>query len=225
MSETPHVAWSSDVGQADWIRERLSPFDSGVVTSVVPGGFEAYARILHPARDDAGRLLGWDEVAQRRGVEMRHNAQFHQIALGPGPADPDVPILIHGPEEGSLDPGYASALCQLLRHYTPEPDDCWFALWTGYGWEPGARAVLTFDDGGADECLTDNDLGGVDGGADDDAREPVPPEVRDGPVIHLPSREYFLYRGPVEQALAFVDSEEQTANLWWPLDRSWCVAT
>ncbi|MGB5937570.1 MAG: hypothetical protein WBG76_17095, partial [Ornithinimicrobium sp.] len=171
MSETPHVAWSSDVGQADWIRERLSPFDSGVVTSVVPGGFEAYARILHPARDDAGRLLGWDEVAQRRGVEMRHNAQFHQIALGPGPADPDVPILIHGPEEGSLDPGYASALCQLLRHYTPEPDDCWFALWTGYGWEPGARAVLTFDDGGADEGLTDNDLGGVDGGADDDARE------------------------------------------------------
>jgi hypothetical protein len=43
------LAWSNAVGEADWIRERLSPFDAHRVTSVVLAGFEAYARVLHPA--------------------------------------------------------------------------------------------------------------------------------------------------------------------------------
>ena len=42
--------WSSEVGEADWIAERLSPFDDHVVTSVVPGGFEAYAEYSTPPR-------------------------------------------------------------------------------------------------------------------------------------------------------------------------------
>jgi hypothetical protein len=37
--------WSDDVGQADWIAERLTPReDEYAVTIVVPAGFEAYAR-------------------------------------------------------------------------------------------------------------------------------------------------------------------------------------
>jgi hypothetical protein len=40
-------------------------------------------------------------------------------------------------------------------------------------------------------------------------------------------REYWLLRGPVELAAANLAAEpsEQSANLWWPADRAWCVAT
>src|SRR5699024_10452295 len=52
--------WSDDVAQAAWIGDRLSPFDAAVATSVVPTGFEAYARILHPAFDaSAERFVRW----------------------------------------------------------------------------------------------------------------------------------------------------------------------
>ena len=57
--------------------------------------------------------------------------------------------------------------------------------------------------------------------------------------VHLPQRDYALYGGPIEMALASLelpcsgdeagDPEEtrnhQSPNLWWPEDRSWFVAT
>lgn len=35
------VRWSHEVGQARWIADRLAPFGSGLLTSVVPGSFES----------------------------------------------------------------------------------------------------------------------------------------------------------------------------------------
>ncbi len=60
------VKWSAEVREAVWIADRLSSFDSGVVTSVIPAGFEAYARLLHPVEEPGhggGRLVRWAEVA------------------------------------------------------------------------------------------------------------------------------------------------------------------
>jgi hypothetical protein len=47
------------------------------------------------------------------------------------------------------------------------------------------------------------------------------------PTLSVPGREYWLLRGPVELAAANLAAEpsEQSANLWWPADRAWCVAT
>lgn len=47
------------------------------------------------------------------------------------------------------------------------------------------------------------------------------------PVLALPGREHWLVRGPIELAAANLADEpaEQSANLWWPADRAWCVAT
>ncbi len=46
-------------------------------------------------------------------------------------------------------------------------------------------------------------------------------------LLRLPGREHLLVRGPVELAAANLAEEpaEQSANLWWPADRAWCVAT
>jgi hypothetical protein len=49
----------------------------------------------------------------------------------------------------------------------------------------------------------------------------------DGPELALPGRAYWLVRGPIGLAAANMAPEpsEQSASLWWPADRSWCVAT
>jgi hypothetical protein len=46
-------------------------------------------------------------------------------------------------------------------------------------------------------------------------------------MVCLPNRNYGLYGGPIDLALTSVDGpwNSQSPNLWWPEDRSWCVAT
>lgn len=81
----PPAKWSSAVEAADWIAERIGHFGAAV-TSVVPTGFEAYARTLPPA-ERAGhgdRLVRRREIAAWGGVAFGPDAQFYSIAL---PAD------------------------------------------------------------------------------------------------------------------------------------------
>src|ERR1700722_11749610 len=91
------IVWSSDVGDADWIRERLSGAPGASAVSIVPGGFEAYARILHPATALEGgsqRCVRWSEVASWGGLSVQANARFHSVALpaeaAPGTTLPDL---------------------------------------------------------------------------------------------------------------------------------------
>jgi hypothetical protein len=39
--------------------------------------------------------------------------------------------------------------------------------------------------------------------------------------VRLPNRDYLLFRGPIDKAQGWEDGP----NLWWPDDRSWCVAS
>jgi hypothetical protein len=47
------------------------------------------------------------------------------------------------------------------------------------------------------------------------------------PLVQPPGRNYGLYRGPIDLAMAAVDApwNDQSPNLWWPEDRAWIVAT
>jgi hypothetical protein len=54
----------------------------------------------------------------------------------------------------------------------------------------------------------------------------VPPTL--APKLELPNRAYHVFVGPVEAALSSFDAvafSHQSANLWWPADQAWCVAT
>lgn len=46
----------------------------------------------------------------------------------------------------------------------------------------------------------------------------------DCPDRHRPLRSYRLYRGLLDAAVRLAEHTEG-ASLWWPSDRSWCVAT
>jgi hypothetical protein len=130
--------WSSDVRQSDWIAPRLAPWEGDYTTTVVvPAGFEAYTRVLHPAEvpEHGGRLVRWAEVAAWSGMPVRQDAQFHSIALPrTAPSEPP-PYHGQGPRDGSLYVPDAEVLAGILRDWTATPEDCWFCVWDGYGWE------------------------------------------------------------------------------------------
>ena len=202
------AAWSDAVGEADWIGERLAPADAYRVTSVVPGGFDAYARVLHPAEDpmSGDRLVRWAEVAAWSGTPLRADAQFHTVALPPVRPERDAPWSGQGPRQGELYPPDAEALAGIARDWTTTPERCWFCVWEGYG----AGTLLTT---GGEPSMP--------------LPDPVPGRVRHGPRVRLPNRDYLLYTGPVEAVLTTdpLPGGDQAANLWWPADRAWCVAS
>jgi len=208
--------WSADVGQAHWIAGRLTPWDSHTVSMTVPDGFEAYARVLHPveAPDGGGRPVRWAEVAAWSGMPLRGDAQFHSVALPPtAPSEP--PPFSGSPGEGSLYLPDAEVLAAIARDRTATPEDCWFCVWDGFGWDAVSKSAFT----SAAEPPTIVPTRSPD---------PVPPAVRAGPRVRLPNRNYLLYCGPAEAVVApanLAGTRGQCANLWWPADRAWCVAS
>ncbi len=196
MNAPGQPAWSRAVGEADWIRTSLAPFEAYQVASVVPGGFPGYARVLHPAEEPrqwGGQLVRWAEVAAWSGRPLRDDAQFHSIALPPDRPDQPAPWTSQGPRVGSLYRPDAEVLAGILRDWTATPERCWFCVWEGWG----------------------------------TLQNPIPAAVRQGPRVRLPNRDYLLYAGPVEAVTAIAprSGDGQTANLWWPADRAWCVAS
>lgn len=203
----PPARWSVAVNEATWIAERLGPFGAAV-TSVVPAGFAAYARVLHPAEDPrhGHRLVRWNEVAAWSGLPLHPDAQFHTVALPPTRPAAPAPWSGQGPHAGSLYPPDAEVLAEVLRGRTTTPEECFFAIWDGYGW----GGTLLSTPGTPPVTLPDS----------------VPAAARRGPRLRLPGRDYLLYTGPVEAITASVDIGDcQTANLAWPKDRAWCVAS
>jgi hypothetical protein len=201
--------WSAAVEEADWIAAALAPFEQGLVASVIPRGYPAYARLLHPVRASLGkgtRPVRWAEIAEWSGVPLHPDSQFHSVALPPAAPARPAPWNGQGPERGSLDLADAETLIEVLRTHTDTPAGCLFCMWDGWGWDTAMYVALP-------------------GEPPIPVPDPVPPEVRYGPRVQLPGRDYLLYTGPIDAALAFAGSPGQTPNLWWPADRAWCVAS
>ncbi|HVF75941.1 MAG TPA: hypothetical protein VM938_12925 [Acidimicrobiales bacterium] len=55
----------------------------------------------------------------------------------------------------------------------------------------------------------------------------IAPEVHAAPSLEIPGRRLHLFTGPIEAVgESFCEPPwRQSANLWWPDDRAWCVAT
>jgi hypothetical protein len=219
------VSWQSlptseDVEAAGWIRERLHPFSQDV-GAVIPAGFDAYARIFHPAsasRDWVPVDVRWSTVASWSGHTVHPEMQFHAIASPAEAAETDGPMPWSGePRLGVLSKAQMSAVVGLLPAFTSTAQTCWFCLWDGYGYVTGAMVALhAFKQGpppaGARRPKRWN------------LRMPVPKALGNLPDrrrVRLPHRDYLLFRGPIDKAQGWEDGP----NLWWPDDRAWCVAS
>lgn len=142
MSIGRSVEPCGDNAAPTWIAPRLMSFGSGVDAIVLPV-FEAYARILHPARAEDGSPVGWAEVAAWSGGTVHALAQWVPMAHGRG-APQSAPPFLAPPSNRDFPLATVAALCDVLGRNTTTPDDCYFGLWEGYGWipngaVPGAR--------------------------------------------------------------------------------------
>jgi hypothetical protein len=131
-----------DVSVADWISERLYPMDFGKGVKaghIVPAGFEAYARLFHPAyrkpeERGHGKQVRWAEIAAWNGRAVHPEMQFHRIAGLPESAMYSQPEWGTSPRRGSLPPDQGKVLARLLRGFTTSPNLCYYCLWEGRGW-------------------------------------------------------------------------------------------
>lgn len=206
MANPDAPAMSDDVSATDWIRGRLSPWDSRAVTSIIPSGFEAYVRILHPVQlpRDGVPIVRWADVSRWSGVPLHPRIQWHEVALPETIPPTEPPWRSQGPGQGTLFFSDAEALIEDLTPYTSTPQECYFCLWIGY--MGGAAAFVP--------------LGSPL------IQIPAPPQPRR--IVELPSREYGLFEGPLADATSLKmasSHSQQTPNLWWPSDHSWCVAS
>ncbi len=134
MSAEQPVELCSDNAAAAWIAPRLLSFASAV-GAFVPLVFEAYARILHPARAEDGSPVLWAEVAAWSGGTVHALAQWVPMAHGRGSPLSAQPFQVP-PSHRDFPPAMLTALCDLLARHTTTLDLCYFGVWEGYGWVP-----------------------------------------------------------------------------------------
>jgi len=157
------MRFTPDVVRGDWILPRLR--GRGVVGGIVPRGFEAYARVLHPVTafvpairtDVPPETLRWSDVAalssRRPGAVVHPLVQWSSIAGGP---HDDAPLAdgrrAAAPPDGALAPAAWSTLARHLAAHTAEPALLTTGVWNGYGaLRPGrsSQVFVAVSDGGA----------------------------------------------------------------------------
>jgi hypothetical protein len=121
--------WVWDVSAADWVGERLRPWLEDV-GSVVPEGFDAYARVFHPAGNSGEER--WADIARRNGRIPHPEMQLHLISRPVGAPAGDRHDLGAGFRTG-LPAACCAVLIEILTGYTTTPERCWFCVWEGYG--------------------------------------------------------------------------------------------
>lgn len=171
-----------------WLREHLCPFGRYVAGSVVPAHYDAYARILHPARSISGRWeVRWEDIAKWSGRTYHVDMQFEAIA---SPVR-GRPVAGHKPWDGSVPDSLpfnrVCALADILGRFTANPKEIYYCVWTGYG--------------------------GL--------------EERPAIGVRLAHRKYYLYTGELEGVKNFHlgRHHHRPPEYWFPVDKSWCVAT
>ena len=136
----------------------------------------------------------------------------------------------HDRREGCLDEDQLAALREVLAAHTAPGQDCFNALWDGFG---------AIDGGEAANFLTAFTGSYAYGRIFRQARKSAPPppafpaEVILGPRLRLPPREYILFAGPLADAGQWgaapyaidIPRDINSPNLLWPEDHSWFVAT
>jgi len=201
----PNLTFLSDVSPGRWMEERWPPH-FGSVGSLVPGGYSAYARVLHPARNTRDESVPWSAVAEWSGRVYHPIMSFEGISVPTEGSLRETPPWDHDPRHGSIDEDVALELADLLSCYTDTDELCYFGVWEGYGEYSGGTVLLTSDGRGR--------------------RLGVPRDIRRAQRVKGSGFHYLLYEGTLEGILGFYSHFlAHPPNIWWPSDRAWFVAT
>jgi hypothetical protein len=215
----------TNVAPTEWVDESLLPprgLSDGVrVGEIVPTGFEAYARILHPASrrfGDRYEPVTWSELARMRGKTIHPEVQLKALL---GDEFRHSPPWGELPEEDSIPEGLRAPLVDILRSFTRTPDRCWFCIWEGYGiWFGGHDMKMYSDMSGSARRAQ--------------RREAIRRAKREAaaleqiPKVSIMSgmRRCLVFNGPIDAVPGLtIGGWSHTPNWWWPDDRAWVVVS
>lgn len=199
------VTFLTEVSAAGWVEDGFSS-RFATMGALVPDGFEAYARVLHLARDGSDRPVNWSTVAHWAGRVYHPLMAFEGISAPAAGHGIGSPPWSEDPNHGSLDEEVVAELLPFLAQFTGTPEQCYFGVWEGYGQYSGGTTMLTSDGSG----------------------RPLPPprDVRSAQRIRGCGRNYLLYTGELKDITGFyANFGSEPPNIWWPADRAWFVST
>ena len=121
---------------ANWLKGRLPGWRSleqRFVGSVIPEGFDAYARILHPAErrvpGGSWRPWKWSDMAAEDGMVVDPQTSFERVF---GRFSRNSPRWLQTPDR-SMGENECRSLVGVLKEFTATTERCYFCLWRGYG--------------------------------------------------------------------------------------------
>ena len=212
---TPFTGLSpaADTDGTRWFTDQMAGQDG--VALVVPSGFAAYARLMHPLRDGDR----WAEAApEYLGRGGRYTYPF--------------PDRVAWASWGDLGAETVDAIVPLLASATSTPSESHFGLWQGWGdMHPESRATL----------YSVSDHVGQVHGRWTRWRQRRQQRTQDAPAHSFLSdcavhpwwggRDMYLFDGPVELVdrigSSFGDGSlmRRGPQWWWPDDRAWFVGS
>jgi hypothetical protein len=179
-------------GAVDWL---IGKFDWGsTVRSWVPGEYESYVRILHPAYTITGEGIStrhvqvpWSAVGEWSGKAV--NAHSHIRDLMYRSDGHWWREIGDQPDQGRLERAALSCLLEHLAKETRSLNEIWMLTWNGFG------------------------------GLADIAELPI--EVSE--PLTSSGRKYVLRKGSIEKSNdePEISVYENVPSFWWPPDRSW----
>lgn len=220
------VRLQSDLSPSVWILPRLLPsfLTSGngmPVGAVIPSGFPAYVRVLHPARRTEPDPIvtwrdvdtTWREVADWSGRTYHPLMQFGPLSASmPGTSGPSP--FTQEPWQGHLFADQCHTLHTILAARTTTPETCWLGIWEGWG-AFGYPRSMSFTETESTEV---NRMG--------EQLHEIAERVRSASRFEHPARRYLLAKAPSASICELGRGPlDITPSLAWPDDRSWCVGT
>jgi hypothetical protein len=165
------------------------------VGSLLPVAFEAYARVLHPAHGDGP---AGDDVDVTWAEVAAANGRVAHAGMEWVGITGDWSFMTHGRQAGLWD--HPPSIGSLPQGQATTLAD----VLQRFTQDPSDCWFAVWDGYGND---------------------PFPPGTV--PLIAMPNRAMALLRGPISAATSAFSRRRwpESASLWWPGDRTWCVAT
>lgn len=206
---------------AQFIVENLKDFAVNV-GSIIPVGFESYARVLHPVYQvsQEGRVpQRWAEIARRSNRIAHKHMQWENI-YKPEAFKSNVSSL-ELPEEGSLPVDIARSLWKILAHHTEWSHQCYFAIWEGFGClSKTIHQAPSFEIPARKFYLFSGDISFIENTFCSSVSKENLFIVSENALSSSERKKVLEGFDP-----SMFPPIHQSANLWWPDDRAWCVAT